>query len=110
MSVVKAFRDNSTGKVISCIQWEGNNLDQIIKFCLEGNVKYIKEAGELWIVVQPVQDKKGNNIPKCGVLGFVNVGDWITWNGIELFPIDNSYEGHFNFTEIKNSRRGSHGN
>lgn len=100
MSQLRIFRDNTTGQITSCMRWEGNNLSQVKLFCKAKNVKYLQEKKELWIVIVNTPDKNGKDIPECGVLGFVDIGEWITWNGIELFPIEHSYDGHPNFTLI----------
>ena len=98
---VSVFQNQMTNSLIYAIQWNGKNLKEVEKFCLPHNVKVSEKEKDiegnpvLMVKVQRVDkdahlglmgkiDKKWAN---CGVYGQAYYKDWITWNGVELFPV-----------------------
>ena len=96
---VRKFLNLKTGEIISCIQWQGDNFKVMQKFCLGQNVRIVKDpctgVDSLWVMIQAIEGGVND-----GVWGEVEVGEWISWNGKELFPIEKPYDNVFGFVRV----------
>ena len=100
--MIKQYLSPSTGAKVRCVQWLGDNLEEIKAFCLTQNVMTdgdyegeTKAEGIIWIRVVKITDKVP--VPHFQEL---RMGEWIMWNELELYALPEDFAKTMGYIEL----------